>query len=411
MVGSNAPVVADVLVVGRGPIGASAALAIARQGRRVALIGLPAPTQHQPAPGGDNRVFALSGPSIALLRELGVWQALDPSRIAPVARMRVWPLASAEAPMLEFDAFDSAIDALAVIVEGGELQRVLAQALQFSSVQLVEASVAQLRADAVHQTELLLGDGRYATAQLVLGCDGAQSALRGLSGIEANFKDYGQRAVVANFASAKPHRDTAFQWFGEHGVLALLPLAGDLQAAAASGGRLSMVWSAPHALADELMSLGPKAFAQRVAQASGSVVGELDLLSPVAAVDLRLGRVSSLIGARLALAGDAAHVVHPLAGQGMNLGFGDVAMLVEAIRGEPDPGTRRVLRRYERARAEPVLAMRLLTDGLQRLFDQAQVASFGALATPLVAARDLGWRAVASSAWLRRQLVAQAGRR
>ena len=118
-----------------------------------------------------------------------------------------------------------------------------------------------------------------------------------------------------------------------------------------------------------------------------------------------------MIASRLALVGDAAHVVHPLAGQGMNLGFGDVASLRDALDGAIDPGVRTVLRRYERSRAEPVLAMRLVTDGLQRLFDPRRLAPLGPLAAPLITVRDLGWRLVASSTLLRRQLVAHASRR
>lgn len=409
---SSAAIAVDVLVVGRGAIGACAALAAARQGRRVALIGPALPLASQPAAGYDNRVFALSPPSIALLSELGVWQALNSKRLSPITRMRVWPSAESGAPMLAFDAQDSEVESLAVIVEGGELNRVLAQALQFSSVQTIDASVLSWRADSMVRAELELSDGRAAQARLVVACDGAESPLRALAGIESDFIDYQQRAIVANFLAEKPHRDTAYQWFGDHGVLALLPLS--LEADASTEAPLtgvSMVWSAPHALADELLALSSDALAQRVSQVSGLMLGELKPLSGVGSYRLRLGRVKTLLGERLALAGDAAHVVHPLAGQGMNLGFGDVAALCDAIKGAPDPGARMILRRYERSRAEPVATMRFLTDGLQRLFDPGRLASLGALAAPLVAARDVGWRAVASSAWLRRQLVAQAGRR
>lgn len=409
---SGSVIAVDVLVAGRGAIGACTALAAARQGRRVALVGPALPLAPQPAPGCDNRVFALSPPSIALLRELGVWQALDSERFSPITRMRVWPRADSGAPMLEFDAQDSAEESLAVIVEGGELNRVLAQALQFSSVQTIDASVVSWRADPLTRAELELSDGRAAQARLVVGCDGADSPLRALAGIESSFRDYQQRAIVANFRAEKPHRDTAYQWFGTHGVLALLPLASgsDLSSEAVRAG-LSMVWSVPHALGDELLGLSSDALAERVSQVSGQILGELRPLSAAGSYPLRLGRVKTLLGERLALAGDAAHVVHPLAGQGMNLGFGDVAALCEAIKGAPDPGARLTLRRYERSRAEPVATMRVLTDGLQGLFDPDRLASLGTLAAPLVAARDLGWRAVASSAWLRRQLVVQAGRR
>lgn len=399
---------ADIAVIGRGAIGATAALAMARMGKRVALVGPSASDMSQPPPGLDNRVFALSAVAVDLLRELGVWQVLDTGRINPVHRMRVWPSALPDAPALEFDAHEAALDELACIVEGSELSRALDQALRFSPVQIVDAALEQSDISSASHTLLGLSGGRRLRCRLVLACDGAQSRARELAGIEMVFNDYPQRALVANFVTDKAHRDTAFQWFGEHGVLALLPLPGTDDG---HGSRVSMVWSAPTDLADELMTLDAQALAERVARASHFELGALAPLSQIAAFPLRLGRVSSLIAPRLALAGDAAHVVHPLAGQGMNLGFGDIASLRDAISGASDPGLRPVLRQYERSRAEPVLAMRLLTDGLQGLFDPARLASLGPLAGPLKAARDIGWRAVAASGWLRRQLVAQAGRR
>ena len=153
-----------------------------------------------------------------------------------------------------------------------------------------------------------------------------------------------------------------------------------------------------------------EALAARVCALTGDALGALAPLSDTARYPLRMGRVGTLIGQRLALVGDAAHVVHPLAGQGMNLGFGDVVALRDASAGAPDPGIRSVLRRYERSRAEPVLALRVVTDGLQRLFDSRRIATLGPLAPPLLLARDLGWRLVAASPFLRRHLAAQAGR-
>jgi 2-polyprenyl-6-methoxyphenol hydroxylase-like FAD-dependent oxidoreductase len=229
--------------------------------------------------------------------------------------------------------------------------------------------------------------------------------------------------VVANFDTSLPHRDCAYQWFGAHGILALLPLpagAGNAQASAsavasmaAPAGRCSIVWSAPHALADELLALEPADLAARVEAVSGRTLGKMTPIGPAAGWPLRLGKVDSLVARRVALVGDAAHVVHPLAGQGMNLGFGDVQALAETLRGREaprDPGELLLLRRYERSRAEPVLAMRLATDGLQKLFDPASALSQGPFGAPLAALRGLGWQAVASSGLLRRLLVSQAVR-
>jgi len=402
---------ADVVVVGRGAIGVSTALALARLARSVILVGPATAGRAQPAPGFDTRVFAISSPSAALLRSLGVWQSLDPARTNPVHRMRVLPSVAASARALEFDAYEAAVESLASIVEGEELARVLEQALRFSAVRVIDGAVSALDQAGASHARLRLADGREIQARLVVAADGAQSLVRSLAGIEARFSDYEQTAIVGSFLTQYPHRDTAYQWFGEQGILALLPLPASPDANPPGfRGRVSMVWSAPRGLAEELVALPLEALAARVGEIAGASLGAIAPLSETAAYPLRLGQVRPLIGPRLALVGDAAHVVHPLAGQGMNLGFGDVAGLRDAVSDAPDPGARSVLRRYERGRAEPVLAMRLVTDGLQRLFDSRQIATLGPLAPPLLLARDLGWRLVAASPFLRRQLASQAGR-
>ena len=411
------PAAVDVAVVGRGPVGTAAALAIARLGRSVALI---APQQAQPpAPAAssgprsddwDNRVFALSPATRALLEPLGVWGALEADRVAPVYEMQVQPASAIRTRVLRLSAFEAALPALAWIVESRVLTAALERALSFSAVRSVQGEVAALSNSPDGNTvRLELTDGRSISARLVVAADGAQSPIRTLAGIEASLREYPQRALVANFNARKPHRDIAWQWFGEHGILALLPLPADTESD--WPGRCSIVWSAPHTLADELQQLEPAALADRVCQASGGALGELKLISPLASWPLRLGRVHTLIGNRLALIGDAAHVVHPLAGQGMNLGFGDVSDLIAALRDASDPGARLVLRRYERSRAEPVMAMRLVTDGLQRLFDDTSIRQLGPLSMPITLARDLGWQLVAGSSWLRRRLVDHAAHR
>jgi 2-octaprenylphenol hydroxylase len=400
---------ADIVVVGRGAIGLAAALALSRLGRPVALIGPPPAEPLQAAPGMDTRVFAISGPSAALLRTLGVWQALDPLRTNPVQRMRVMPSALAAAPVLEFDAYEASVESLASIVESGELSRVLEQALRFSAVRVIDGTVSSLAVESGSEAVLRLNDGQAVHTRLVVAADGAQSVIRALAGIEAHFTDYEQTAIVGSFLSQKPHRDTAYQWFGEHGILALLPLPSSSRVDPPGyRGRVSMVWSAPRSLAEELVALPVSDLAARVSALSGDTLGGVAPLSATAAYPLRLGRVRSMIGPRLALIGDAAHVVHPLAGQGMNLGFGDVAALRDALIGAPDSGARPVLRRYERSRAEPVLAMRCVTDSLQRLFDARQIGRLGPLAPPFMLARDLGWRMVAASPLLRRRLATHA---
>lgn len=416
MSGSPYASVFDVVVVGRAAVGLATALALARTGLRVAMVGPEAQT----APEGadwDNRIFALSPASRRLLDDLGAWQAMHAERIAPVHDMRIWPRA-ADAPSppraLHFSAWQAQVDALAWIVENRNLTRALAQACRFAGFATFPVTLSALDADGEPgAARLTLSDGRSLRARLVVGADGANSRVRELAGIRASLSDYPQRAIVANFDTAKPHRDCACQWFGDHGILALLPLPASEQGEQGGGapGRCSIVWSAPHALADELLALEPQALADRVEAVAGSVFGAMTPIGPAAAWPLRLGRVESLIAPRVALVGDAAHVLHPLAGQGMNLGFGDVQALAETMRGrEPvrDPGERMLLRRYERSRAEPVMAMRLATDGLQKLFDPASALLQGPFGAPLAALRGFGWRAVASSGLLKRLLISQA---
>ena len=259
--------------------------------------------------------------------------------------------------------------------------------------------MAALDLEPADAARLTLASGQVVTARLVVGADGAASGIRQFAGIEARVSDYPQTAVVANFVLAHPHRDTACQWFGEHGILALLPLPGD---------RCSMVWSAPHALATELLALPADELCARVMALAGQVTGPLRLITPARAFPLRRIDLPTLIGRRVALVGDAAHVVHPLAGQGMNLGFGDVAALAAALTGRGpvrDPADPLLLRRYERSRREAVAAMQLTTSSLQRLFDPQALAGLGPLAGPVTLARDIGWRVVAGSGWLRRRLI------
>ena len=186
--------------------------------------------------------------------------------------------------------------------------------------------------------------------------------MRAAAGRGVSVTDYQQSAVVCNFACTTPHLNTAWQWFTDEGIVALLPLPGE---------HVSLVWSAPTALAQQLAKLDAAQLAQRVTERTGAALGELTTAGVAQTFPLRLIVVDRLIGNRVALVGDAAHVVHPLAGQGLNLGLQDVAALLELVRArEPfrDIGDPVLLRRYERGRAEPIAMMRAATDGLVRLF-------------------------------------------
>jgi len=383
----------DVAVVGAGVAGLATALGLAQQGQKVALIG-PRARIHQPSPAApyDARIYALAPGSAALLERLGVWGRVDADRVCPVERMRVFGDAGDE---LTFDAYAATVERLATIVEESELARVLDAACDYQpAITRIDAAFQSLEAQASGAAGLQLADGRRLSVALLVGADGANSAVRAAAGINAELKPYLQTALVANFECGQPHLNTAWQWFTDEGIVALLPMPGD---------RVSLVWSAPEALAPQLQSLEPAAFAERVTALSRHVLGSLTPIGPAHAFPLRLLTVGRLVGPSLALVGDAAHVVHPLAGQGLNLGLQDVDTLLRVV-GEREPfracGDPVVLRRYERARAESIGLMRFATDGLARLF---------AVDDPLVrGARNAGMAMVNRLGPLKSRLIRQA---
>jgi ubiquinone biosynthesis UbiH/UbiF/VisC/COQ6 family hydroxylase len=321
-------------------------------GLSVALIAsTPDPA---PSAGFDPRVYALSPGNVDFLRRLRVWEALPAERLAPVYAMRIYGDDGRAA--LEFDAYQAGVAELAWIVEDSELQRAL-----WSGVSAMPQRCEHLEVDD-EQARLLFTDGTAIAAKLVVGADGAQSFVRNAAGIAARERDYKQAALVANFHCDKAHRNVAHQWFQGGPVLALLPLPGD---------EVSMVWSLPAADAQRIAALDAEAFAAEVEQASHGMLGALALASAVRSFPLRRIAARKLVARRVALLGDAAHVIHPLAGQGLNLGLHDARVLAEVIAGrEPgrDPGDYRLLRRYERRRAEPILAMDAVVAGLFALY-------------------------------------------
>jgi len=350
----------EIAIVGTGIPGLSAALGFAQQGLSVALIGprLKPQTATRSAPF-DPRIYAVAPASVALLERLGVWPSVDEHRVCAVEQMRVF---GDDGPQLTFDAYSATVERLATIVEDGELLRVLDAACGFQpAIKRVPSSFASLTAqqDAIGVD---LDDGASLTAKLLIGADGADSAVRAAAGISATEKSYDQVAVVANFACARPHLNTAWQWFTDEGVVALLPLADQ---------HVSLVWSAPQELAAELAALNVDQLASRVTERCTSAVGELSAVGAAHTFPLRQIAVSRLIAPRVALVGDAAHVIHPLAGQGLNLGLQDAALLIDVVRAREafrDVGDAAVLRRYERGRAEALGLMRFTTDSLAQLF-------------------------------------------
>jgi 2-octaprenyl-6-methoxyphenol hydroxylase len=353
----------QVVVVGAGLVGAAAALALGCQGLRVALIERQPPAV--PDETLDTRIYAISPASQRFLERLGAWQRLDAGRIQPVYRMDVAGDASGA---VRLDAYEAGVSHLATILESSRLQVALWQAIEDdgSVARYCPASIATLE-HGERFTRIVLDDGTVLEAELVVGADGAASRIREWAGLASTLTPYGQSGVVANFECERPHRGTAFQWFFDSDILAWLPL---------SGNRMSMVWSTQAAHADELLALDAAALAARVHAAGHDRLGTLRLLTPAAAFPLRLIRVESVVAPGVALIGDAAHGVHPLAGQGVNLGFGDAEALVDVLaqhRRTP-LGDTRVLRTYARQRAEPVQRMQALTHGLHHLFADRRAA-------------------------------------
>jgi len=351
----------DVVIAGAGLPGLSLAAAIAGSGLSVALCDRAAIAAPDAAAGSfDTRIYAVSPGSATMLDALGAWAALPGERITAVETMRVLGDAGGA---LEFSAYDLHQRALAWIVEERALRAALVARVHASTATLVApVQFASLSFD-VDGATLALADGDALRARLVVGADGLNSWVRQAAGLVASPRAYAQTAVVANFDCEREHHGRASQWFrADGGVLAWLPLP---------GRRISIVWSAPTAMAEELAAMSAGELSQRVAAAGDHALGALTLREGPATFPLSFLRLPSVVAHRLALVGDAAHGVHPLAGQGVNLGFGDVATLaaVLAARGPiGDAGAPILLERYARQRAEPVLAMQTVTDALARAF-------------------------------------------
>jgi ubiquinone biosynthesis UbiH/UbiF/VisC/COQ6 family hydroxylase len=380
----------DVAVIGGGLVGKTAALALTQTGLRVALLA-----QHcAPLPADavfDSRIYALSASSQALLERLRVWQALDIAKLSPAYDMRVYGDAHAE---LHFSAFQASVAQLAWIVESSLIERALDAALRFQpNVTWLDARAQALDIKPGGAT-IGLANGNLLDADLVVGADGAHSWVRAQIGSKVNQRDYKQTGVVANFKAERPHGETAYQWFRDGEIIALLPLP---------DGHVSLVWSAHTEHAEELLALAPERLAAEVERVTMGALGALECVTPAKGFPLALQTVERLAASRVVLVGDAAHLIHPLAGQGMNLGLRDVASLTEVIANKEafrDLGDMVLLRRYERSRSEDIRALMVATDGLQRLF-----AVPGLVAR---AVRNAGMAFVGAQPLIKRWLVSSA---
>jgi 2-polyprenylphenol 6-hydroxylase len=350
----------DVVIVGAGMVGASLACALGDSGLKIGVVDSRAPA---PPPAGDldPRVSAITLASRNFFQHLQVWDGLADKRVVPVEAMLVWETQGE----VRFDAAEIGERCLAYIVENGAIQRALIERLQgFSNVH----PLWPVQIDAIGfedtQAMLLLKDGRRLTARLVVGADGTDSAVRRFAGIETRNVDMNQKGIVATVRTEQPHRQIARQRFLPTGPLAFLPLA--------DPDACSIVWSADTARADALMALTDSAFVDELQAAVGDALGRVVSVGRRQAFALALAQARRYTAARLALIGDAAHTVHPLAGQGVNLGFLDAAALAEQVlvsaRQGRDPGLHASLRRYERARKGDNLGMIAVTGGFKYLF-------------------------------------------
>jgi 2-octaprenylphenol hydroxylase len=380
----------DVVIIGGGLVGASLAAALKASGLTIGLL------ESQPASankeGWDSRIYAISPGNAAFLADCGAWQHLDMSRVQAVHAMRVFGDEGAE---LDFSAYEIGAPELNFIVENRLLQQALWQELQQQD-NLTLLHPARCASLAWHEqnAQLLLEDGREIRAKLVVGADGRDSWVRQQAGITAAPSLYQQHGVVANFIAEKPHHGTAFQWFQPDGILALLPLPQQM---------VSMVWSVSPEKSAALLALSHAELCAQVAAASLHTLGGLQLLTAPAAFPLRLLNLPHIIADRVALVGDAAHNVHPLAGQGVNLGFRDARELARVLldRGaQSDCGDAHLLRRYERARREDIVSMQFTTDTLKHLFNNSN---------PLLrSARNLGLSLTNQFAPLKKMLARHA---
>lgn len=347
----------DVQVLGAGIVGRSLALSLARLGLRVALRADTSRAETSSADASradtpradaapDVRAYALNASSVALLSSLRVWDALPAHAATPVLDMHV--LGDAAPASLDFSAWQQRVSALAWITDAAVLERELAQAVRFAPHITVVNGSAEVQ------------------AALTALCDGKDSPARAALGVAFDRHDYGHRAIAARLTSPRAHQGMARQWFGSPDVLALLPFD-----TPAPGHSYALVWSVPEARAAELLAADDAAFEQALMQATHAEAGELTIKSARASWPLMHARAQAWAGPGWVLLGDAAHVVHPLAGQGLNLGLADVAALTRVIEQREvwrDLGDERLLRRYTRERAAPTWAMGQVTDGLLNLF-------------------------------------------
>ena len=354
----------DIIIVGAGMVGATLACGLAEETENlsIAIIDANAPHFDWDKDSYDMRVSAITRASQTLFKTVGVWEKIVEQRVSPYHDMFVWDAAGKGE--LHFDSADMGETDLGHIIENRVIVKALHQRIaELKQIDLLcPAQLESIEFNA-NKTELRLKDNSKLSAALVVGADGARSWIRQQADIAVKGWDFDQAALVTTVKTEKPHQNTAWQRFLNTGPLAFLPL---------SDGYSSIVWSTSPSEAKRLTGIPETDFAEELEQAFESKLGEIVSVANRAVFPLRLFETLSYVKPRLALVGDAAHTIHPLAGQGVNLGLADVASLidviVDAINDKKDIGDLKVLRRYERWRRADNRSMLVAMDGLKRFF-------------------------------------------
>ncbi|UTW00290.1 UbiH/UbiF/VisC/COQ6 family ubiquinone biosynthesis hydroxylase [Marinomonas rhizomae] len=389
----------DLIIVGAGMVGALSAILLAKSSLRIALVDKhdgEYPLSFPPA--YDARVSAISSQSKALLEQGDVWQGIDQDRIAAYDNMVVWD--GLGEGYIDFNAQATTMPELGHLVENAVLnQQLMVQVRHSKNIDLYLDDTLESHELSESGVRVELTSGHVLDAQVIVAADGAMSKLRSENAFDTVEWDYGHHAIVTTIEIAQPHENTAWQSFGEEGILAFLPLPSVDQR-----HFVSIVWSVPPKDAESLLALDEDAFCRRLHYAMNKRFDVLGLTQVRQAIPLRQRHAKQYVKAGLVLIGDAAHTIHPLAGQGANLGFGDVKALVEvlekAYRRNENLGATRVLRRYQRARMLDNIAMAAGMESFKRLFSTQQ---------PLVVQlRNIGMKQFNKGESLKKKLVARA---
>ena len=350
---------ADIVVVGIGLVGLSAAIAFAQQGKKVVLVDAKKPTIKLKK-AWDERVYALTPTTETWLKTIGVWAHVDASRVNLINAMHIFDDVS-EQPLVLRDE-DANLPKLGLIVENQNLMNAFWQQLKAFDVTVITDVPCQSLDNTQQQIVLSLANSQQIAAKLLVAADGVDSWVRKQVNISVTKKDFKQTAIVANFNIEKHHQNVARQWFAPHDVLALLPLTDKM---------VSIVWSVSTERAAQLLALSESELAHNVHARSQAVLGDLTQMGKTQSFSLNQQTALQLIGERVVIVGDAAHQIHPMAGQGVNLGFRDVmelASLATKCHAMQDVGDVMFLRQYERARKADIVTMAQLTSGLDGLF-------------------------------------------